>query len=311
MKSANLFWTSVLVFSSSAGFSQAAANSAVQSSQTAGASAGKAAVSGSSLAGADASAARDHVNAAATESSAAAAQAGKASAVASQTSNVAAELTQKVNSKNARVGDQVLARTTSKAQLADGTGLPKGTRLLGAVTEADAKSSARHDGHLVFAFDRAVLRDGREIPIHATLQSISAPVSASALAEGSDDFAAAAAPVAISGGGSGRVGGGLLGGGGGLAVPHTGLVSGATSTIAQTPARVTGTANSATHTAGAAMGSAVNRGSAVAGQTAASVSNLPGLTASGSTGGSTALDAHGSNVDLASGTQMMFSVSTR
>jgi len=309
MKSANLFWASVLVFSSSAAFSQAGANSAVQSSQAAGASAGKTAVSASSVAGADASATRNHADAAATESSAAAAQAGKANTAAAQTSNVAAELTQKVNSKNARVGDQVLARTTSKAQLADGTSLPRGTRLIGAVTEAEAKSGARHDGHLAFAFDRAVLRDGREVPIHATLQSISAPVAAGAFAEGSDDFAAGAAPVAISGGAAGRAGGGLLGGG--VAVPHTGLVSGATSTIAQTPARVIDTTNSATHTAGAALGSTVNRGTAIAGQTAATVSNLPGLTASGSTGGSTALDAHGSNVDLASGTQMMFSVSAR
>jgi hypothetical protein len=45
-----------------------------------------------------------------------------------------------------------------------------------------------------------------------------------------------------------------------------------------------------------------------AGSTTAAVRNLPGVSASGSASGTSTLDAHGKNVELNSGTQMMFSV---
>ena len=88
---------------------------------------------------------------------------------------VSAELAQKVDSKNAKVGDDVVARTTAEAQLAGGTKLPKGTRLIGKVTEVQAKTGAQHDGHLAIMFDHAAVKDGPDIPIHAILVSISAP----------------------------------------------------------------------------------------------------------------------------------------
>jgi len=94
---------------------------------------------------------------------------------AATTTIVTAELAQKVNSKNAKVGDDVVAKTTEEAQLADGTKLPKGTRLMGKVTEVQAKAGAQQDGHLAFLLDHAVVKDSPDIAIHATLISISAP----------------------------------------------------------------------------------------------------------------------------------------
>src|SRR5260370_3678216 len=96
---------------------------------------------------------------------------------AAEATTVSAALTQKLTSKNAKVGDSVSAKTLSEARLSNGTRLPKGSKLLGHVTEVQAKGGAHHDGHIAFLFDRAVLRDGQEIPIHARLQSISAPAA--------------------------------------------------------------------------------------------------------------------------------------
>lgn len=278
------------------------------------AASGAASASGSSL-GHSVSAATSHnasgvanatantskVSGTASAASGTATQVGRTGAAASQATNLSAELTQKINSKNAKVGDEVIARTTSSAQLGEGTRLPKGTRLIGKVTEVDAKSDAQHDGHLAFAFDRAVLRDGREVPIHATLQSISAP-AISEMADSSDDFGAGLGAAPIAGGAGGRASGGLLGGG---AVAHsTGLVGGATSAVASAPIRVTSTAGSTVY---GATGAAAHG----AGLTAAAVSNLPGIAASSSTSSSTVLDAKGRNIDLSSGTQMTFAVSAR
>ena len=96
-------------------------------------------------------------------------------ASASAITPVAAEFTKKIDSKDAKVGDEVAARTTAATNLADGTDLPKGTRLTGTVTSVRAKSSTNNTSHLAFTFDRAVLRDGTRIPLHATLTSLSAP----------------------------------------------------------------------------------------------------------------------------------------
>lgn len=299
-------------FSASQAYSQAASGSAAAAAAAETSTQGSAQALGhtqqaatsqsaSTAANATSSATRNHVAGTANEASAATGQIRNSGAAATQASNVSAELTQKINSKNAHVGDQVMARTTSSAKLAEGTKLPKGTRLLGKVTEVEPKSGQQHDGHLAFAFDRAVLRDGREIPIHAALQSISAPANADEMVSSADDFGAGAPPVALGVGGRGS--GGLLGGGG-VGVPHSGLLSGATSTVTAAPARLTSTAGSAAHTTGATLHQTAGEVGQRAGSTFASVSNLPGLTASSSASNSSILDAKGSNVELSSGTQM-------
>lgn len=95
--------------------------------------------------------------------------------------NVSAEVAQKMDSKNAKVGDDVVARTTAEAQLADGTKLPKGTRIMGKVTEVQAKTGAQPDGHLAFLFDHAVVKGGPDVPVHVTLLSISTPALPTAM----------------------------------------------------------------------------------------------------------------------------------
>lgn len=185
------------------------------------------------------------------EASSATAQAGNTAASAEQATNVSAQLTKSVDSKHAKVGDEVLAKTTQNATLADGTKLPKGSRLVGHVTQVQAKSREQHDGELAFSFDHALLRDGREVPIHTVMESISAPVAPTISDDAMGDGGMAAGPVMAGGGGvvRGGGGGGLLGGGGG-----GGVVGGA---VAPVGGAVRGTANTAGNVAGN-MGSGVN-----------------------------------------------------
>ena len=299
-----------------AAYSQAAGAHAANATQAEGSvqAAGRnqsAATSQATQAGADASATPKNVTGsanAASESSAAVTNAGKSGAM--QTTNLSAELAKQIDSKHAKVGDEVVARTTSAAQLDQDTKLPKGTRLMGKVTDVQAKSSSQHDGRLAFTFDRAVLRDGREIPIHATLNSISAPAAVGAMGGGSDDFATAGGPMIASGGGSAR-GGGLLGGG--SLAPAAGLTGslagGATSTVANSPERATGAVKGALQQTEGGLHQGAGLVSQTGGSAIAAVHNMPGVSVSSSASGSSMLEASGRNVELSSGTQMVFNVS--
>ena len=92
-----------------------------------------------------------------------------------QAASVTAELTKGIDSKKAKVGDEVNAKTTSEAKLPDGTDLPKGTKLIGNVVDVKAKSKEQNDSHLVLALNRAVLKDGHEVPIRSAVTSMTAP----------------------------------------------------------------------------------------------------------------------------------------
>lgn len=314
MKTATLFLTA-LTLSTAPALSQAAGGyaGAAAASQTTAAASGQtlghatsAAMNQTANGTANATADKNTIAGAASGASSTTAQAEGATLSAAKASSFSAELTQKLNSKNAKVGDEVIARTTSAAQLAGGEKLPKGTKLIGKVTDVRAKSAAEHDGHLAFAFSRAVLRDGRDIPIHAALDSISAPANVAAMASGEDEFGAGAGPVAV--GGSGRASGGLLGGG---VARTSGLVGGATSAVASAPAQVAGTAGAAVRTTGAVAHQTAGVVSQTAGKTFGAVSYLPGVTATSSASNSTILDAKGSNVELSSGTQLMLTAAVQ
>jgi len=121
-----------------------------------------------------------------------------------EATSVDAELTKGLDAKRAHVGDEVDARTTSEAKLADGTTLPRGTKLVGNVVDVTAKSKQEKDSKIVIALNRAVLKDGKQVAIQSAVTSMTAPVSNS-----NANAAVVSAPSAppasgnSSGGGSG------------------------------------------------------------------------------------------------------------
>ena len=77
-----------------------------------------------------------------------------------------------VHPKKAKVGDEVVARMTAATKLKDGTDLPKGTHIIGKVTEVKMKADKEGPSKLGLLFDKAQLKDGKEIPITMALVSV-------------------------------------------------------------------------------------------------------------------------------------------
>jgi hypothetical protein len=92
--------------------------------------------------------------------------------------SVDAELTKQIDAKRAKVGDVVEARISNSAKLPDGTELPKGTKVTGAVTDVRAKSKSDKTSHLAFNLNQAVTKDGHEVPLRVMVTSITAAVDA-------------------------------------------------------------------------------------------------------------------------------------
>ena len=95
---------------------------------------------------------------------------------------VPAELTKGIDAKKAKAGDLVTAKTTNAVTLADGTELPKGTKLMGKVTEARAKSNSDKTSQVAFSLEQAVTKDGHEIPLQVMVTSLTVPADSPDLA---------------------------------------------------------------------------------------------------------------------------------
>jgi len=218
---------------------------------------------------------------------------------------VNAELNQSLDSKKAKPGDSVTARVTEAVKADGKVILPKGTRLTGHVTRASARAKGDQDSTLALDFDRAVLKNGQEIPLAVSIQALA--VAREATAVGGDDLEGVGA-VSATGNNSGR---GMVGG---VAGTTAGAASGAAATVPRTAQSATGAVNS---TVGGAAGAAASSTAGATGglnasgelsSTSRGVFGLNGLTlsagATSSTEG-TLVTSAGKNVHLDSGTRML------
>jgi hypothetical protein len=98
-----------------------------------------------------------------------------------------ATLDSSIDSKKAKAGEQITAHTTEAVKSTDGrTILPRGTKLVGHVTQASARSNGPGEAMLAIQFDKAVMKDGQEVPLNnVVIQAVAAP-SREASAYGSD-----------------------------------------------------------------------------------------------------------------------------
>ena len=100
---------------------------------------------------------------------------------------ILAELTSGLDSKKLKVGDAVTAHTTEPMKSNDSrTIMPRGTKLQGHVTQAEARSKGGNSSTLGIQFDKATLKDGTEIALNVVIQAI-APREFSGPVGGSDD----------------------------------------------------------------------------------------------------------------------------
>ena len=271
------------------------------------------------------------------ESVEAAGKAGQMSASAAQATQVSAVLSKNIDSKNTKVGEEVLAKTTSEARLANGTKIPKGSRLVGHVTEVEPKSHDNRNGRVAFCFDHAVLRGGEQVPIHVLMLAIAAPAPLQADAGASDGMMAGGNAGAMTPGAPVRSAGGMVGGGVSEAAgAANGSLRGTTGMAADSSSSLGANAASGLDATAGTMGnaSAVGRATSGLATTAGAsggfsgpVANLSGVMfstvnvsadasgsgVSGSTTSSTStmLIARGRNVSLDSGSQMTMAISAQ
>jgi hypothetical protein len=210
-----------------------------------------------------------------------------------------------VDARKCKPGDEVIAKNTENVKSHGQVVIPKGSKIIGHVTQVQAASKGQSASQLGIAFDRAILKSGQEVPMNASIQAL----AASQQSASADLIGDTVADGAIAGGGAVASGRGAVGGAGGL-------VGGTTRTVGTTGGSLVNTAGSATGRAGTTLngaGTALNAN----GQLLASSQGVAGLKGL-SLDSATSTAAQGSviasktgNVHLDSGTQMILRAAAR
>lgn len=117
-------------------------------------------------------------------------------------SPIVAELSSSVDSKKIKQGDAVSARTTADIRADGKTIIPKGTKLIGHVTEAVARAKGDADSSLGITFDKAMLNGGEELPLNVAIVAVAPPPSSMPAQNMSNDAGPVTAPGAPSNMGS-------------------------------------------------------------------------------------------------------------
>jgi Bacterial conjugation TrbI-like protein len=88
-----------------------------------------------------------------------------------------ATLNSSIDSKKAKPGQQIAAHTVEPVKSTDGrTILPNGTKLIGHVTNASARSNGQGQSTLAIQFDKAMLKGGQEVSLNnVVIQAVAAP----------------------------------------------------------------------------------------------------------------------------------------
>jgi hypothetical protein len=126
---------------------------------------------------------------------------GTAAASPAAMSPVNGELVNTLDTKTAKTGDSIVIKTKSATTTADGTQIPKGSKLIGHVTGVKPSGAANDNSQVALQFDRAELQGGQSLPIHSEIQSV-AP-SDSALTSSSPSSSPSMPGGAPAGGASG------------------------------------------------------------------------------------------------------------
>jgi hypothetical protein len=221
-----------------------------------------------------------------------------------------AALSQPVDGKKNKPGDPVTAKTTSATKSDGKVVIPKGTKLMGHVTETKARAKGESESALGIVFDKAVLKNGQEIPLNVAIQALAASQTPTTSSLAQDDLSAGGGASGGATRGGRPSGGGVLGSVGSTAGATAGTV---TNTAANVGGGAGGAANSTANVTGTATGT--TRGAVgglnTAGQLTSSSQGVFGLeglnlsaVASNSTQGSL-ITSTNKNVHLDSGTQLL------
>ncbi len=83
------------------------------------------------------------------------------------------QLTKTIDAKKAKTGDEVDAKVTMDMKNSTGQVLvPKDTKVIGHVTEAQPRSKEQKESQMGIAFDRAIMKDGNQLDLPMSIQAI-------------------------------------------------------------------------------------------------------------------------------------------
>jgi hypothetical protein len=187
-------------------------------------------------------------------------------------STLQAELIAPVDARKNKAGDEVLAKLTHDVKASGNVVIPKGSRVVGHVTEVKSRSKDQPSSKVGVVFDRVVLKNGGEVAVAMRIQAIGR-----ALPAGEGELASGTTSVAP---------GGLLGG------------------IGST---TTGGANDIGHTAPSTSLALSSQG--VVGLHGLSLSNQNSPSQTATPAQVSVISSNSGNVHLDSGTEMILRVS--
>ena len=114
------------------------------------------------------------------------------------------ELTEKLDSKTAKIGDRVVIKTRAETRLGYSGEIPKGSKLIAHVAGVKPAGAGEANAQIALAFDRIELKNGVSLPIRGQIESI-------VPAEPAPDNAPELMAAAPSNGSAGRASGDMYG----------------------------------------------------------------------------------------------------
>ena len=113
------------------------------------------------------------------------------------------QLTKSIDAKKAKTGDEIEARVTQDMKAGNGEVLvPKDTRIVGRVTEAQTRNKDQKESQIAIAFDHAVMKAGGDVALPMSIQAIISPsYFSSGNNNGSSQSADQSSPPASAAGG--------------------------------------------------------------------------------------------------------------
>jgi len=86
------------------------------------------------------------------------------------------QLTKTVDAKKVKTGDEIEAKVTQDMKSVNGDVLmPKDTKVMGHVTEAQARNKEQKESQVGIAFDRAIMKNGADVTLPMSIQAIIVP----------------------------------------------------------------------------------------------------------------------------------------
>ena len=83
---------------------------------------------------------------------------------------VTGELVSNLDTKSAKQGDSVVMKTNEDLKVTGGSDIPKGSKLVGHVTNVQARGEGKENSQIAIQFDKAELKGGQTVAIESVSQ---------------------------------------------------------------------------------------------------------------------------------------------